>query len=120
MRWLRWEVGRQGTGYEKMLLATARWPLPFDCYLLRYRPGSSIPFHTDPVDGRRHYRLNVVLRRAVGGAFELDGAPIWRVGRAVLFRPDLGRHAVSMVDRGTRYVLSIGWVRPPAVRDPSN
>jgi hypothetical protein len=107
----RWEAGRQGTGYEKMLLATARRPLPFDCYLLRYRPGSSIGWHSDPVDGRRHFRLNVVLRKAVGGTFAMSGTPLWSAGRAVLFRPDVTPHAVSMVERGTRYVLSIGWVR---------
>jgi len=26
----RWQRGRQGTGYDKMLLATALWPIPFD------------------------------------------------------------------------------------------
>ena len=35
----RWQPGRQGTGYDKMLLFTALWPIPFDSYLLRY-PGS--------------------------------------------------------------------------------
>ncbi len=32
-----------------MLLATARWPLQFDCYLLRYPQGSAIASHTDSV-----------------------------------------------------------------------
>jgi hypothetical protein len=44
MAWLTWQRGRQGTGYDKMLLATARWPLPFDCYLLRYPQGSRYVF----------------------------------------------------------------------------
>ena len=41
----RWQRGRQGTGYDKMLLLTGRWPLPFDSYLIRYPEGSAIPPH---------------------------------------------------------------------------
>ena len=48
----RWQRGRQGTGYDKMLLLTARWPLRFDSYLIRYPEGSEIPPHTDPVQGK--------------------------------------------------------------------
>ena len=33
----RWQRGRQGTGYDKMLLLTARWPLGFDSWLLPTR-----------------------------------------------------------------------------------
>lgn len=66
----RWQRGRQGTGYDKMLLLTARWPLPFDSYLLRYPEGSEIPPHTDPVGAGRHYRLNIVLKSPrAGGEF---------------------------------------------------
>ena len=50
----RWQPGRQGTGYDKMLLFTALWPIPFDSYLLRYPEGSEIPPHTDPVQAGRH------------------------------------------------------------------
>jgi hypothetical protein len=63
----RWQRGRQGTGYDKMLLLTARWPLPFDSYLLRYPEGSEIPPHTDPVTTGRHYRLNIVLKSPKSG-----------------------------------------------------
>lgn len=39
-----------------------------DCYILKYPEGSEIPPHTDPVPGRKHWRMNVVLKRAtVGG-----------------------------------------------------
>ncbi len=58
----RWRRGRQGTGYDKMLLATAAWPIRFDSYLIRYPEGSEIPPHTDPVADGRHYRLNIVLK----------------------------------------------------------
>jgi hypothetical protein len=45
----RWQSGRQGSGYDKMLLLTAPWPVPFDSYLIRYPEGSSVPPHKDPV-----------------------------------------------------------------------
>lgn len=109
--WLRWVRGRQQTGYEKMLLATARFPLPFDLYLLRYPTGSSVPPHVDAVDGRRHFRLNVVLREAeVGGEFSCRSA-ILQTRPIKLFRPDVAEHSVSEIRQGSRLVLSLGWVR---------
>lgn len=110
--WLRWVTGRQQTGYEKMLLATARFPVRFDLYLLRYPTGSSVPAHVDPVDGQRHFRLNVVLREAeLGGSFTCV-RPIFETRRLKLFRPDVSEHSVSPIQQGSRLVLSLGWVRP--------
>ena len=108
--WLRWRSGRQASGYEKMLLLANPFLLPFDCYLLRFRAGSAIPEHTDPVDARRHYRLNVVVRRAErGGEFQCRD-PIYASSRIKLFRPDVSPHSVTPVIDGVRYVLSVGWV----------
>lgn len=108
--WLRWRMGRQGTGYEKLLLLASPLPLPFDCYLLRYREGSEVPGHTDPVTGRRHYRLNIVVRKSRrGGEFVCDD-PIYESSRIKFFRPDRTAHCVTLVEQGTRYVLSVGWV----------
>src|SRR5258708_15512001 len=50
---LRWEAGRQGTGYRKLRLGRGR---RWDLYLIDYPPGTSIPEHVDPVPGRRHWR----------------------------------------------------------------
>lgn len=108
---LRWRSGRQGTGYEKMLLLANPYLLPFDCYLLRYKQGTGVPEHTDPVDGKRHYRLNVVLKRARHGGEFVCKTPIYEGRRVKLFRPDVSAHSVTAVESGTRYVLSIGWVR---------
>jgi hypothetical protein len=107
----RWQRGRQKSGYDKMLLFTwARWPLPFDSYLIHYPAGSGIPPHRDPVGNGRHYRLNVVLKRSpAGGEFVCD-APIFASRRVNLFRPDISLHSVTEVLGGSRYVLSIGWV----------
>ena len=108
---LCWRPGRQASGYEKMLLAANPFVVPFDCYLLRFKIGSEVPRHRDPVDGKRHYRLNIILRNAKsGGDFHCD-KPIFETRRVKLFRPDASAHAVSKINDGTRYVLSIGWVR---------
>ena len=107
---LRWRGGRQESGYEKMLLCVNPFVVPFDCYLLRFREGAEIAKHTDRVDGRRHYRVNVVLVEAdEGGIFECSD-PIFESRRIKFFRPDCQAHSVTCVQAGTRYVLSIGWV----------
>jgi hypothetical protein len=107
---LRWQRGRQGTGYDKMLLLTAPWPVPFDSYLIRYPEGTSIPPHTDPVQQGRHYRLNIVLKAPKSGGEFICASPIFSSRRIKLFRPDLCEHSVTEVRGGSRYVLSIGWV----------
>lgn len=106
----RWQSGRQGSGYDKMLLLTAPWPVPFDSYLIRYPEGSSIPPHRDPVQTGRHYRLNIVLKAPKSGGEFLCENPIYQSRRIKLFRPDICEHSVSKVQGGSRYILSIGWV----------
>ena len=112
----RWQRGRQGSGYDKMLLLTLPWPIPFDSYLIRYPEGSSIPPHTDPVRGGRHYRLNIILKASESGGEFICSHPIYASARIKLFRPDACEHSVTPVVGGSRYVLSIGWVlgRPEA------
>lgn len=107
----RWQRGRQGSGYDKLLLGGMRWPLPCDCYLLRFPTGASVPPHTDRVKQGRHYRLNIILRPARRGGEFVCERPIHASGRIKLFRPDVEEHSVTTIDEGTRWVLSIGWVR---------
>mgnify|MGYP003384666059 CR=1 FL=1 len=106
----RWQYGRQGTGYDKMLLLTAPWPIAFDSYLIRYPEGSSIPAHVDQVESGRHYRLNIILKSAQSGGEFICKSAIFSSKRIKLFRPDVSEHSVSKVISGRRYVLSIGWV----------
>ena len=55
---------------SKMLLIQNPYLIPFDCYLIRYRKGAEIKTHTDPVEGKDHHRINVVLKKAeFGGHF---------------------------------------------------
>jgi hypothetical protein len=106
----RWERGRQLSGYDKMLLCGAVWPIKFDAYILKFPTGSEIHAHKDEVRVGKHYRLNVVLKPAeVGGEFSCLN-PIFETKRIKLFRPDVSEHQVSKIEKGTRYLLSIGWV----------
>ncbi len=107
---LRWQHGRQESGYDKMLLVTLKRPIPFDCYLIRYPIGSSITPHTDPVKYRRHFRLNIVIKRSpIGGEFLCDN-PLFTTTRIKFFRPDISKHSVTRVEGGSCYVLSVGWL----------
>ena len=113
MKWLRWEDGRQGGGYRKLLLGL----LPFaDSYLLHMPEGSALGPHKDPVEGKEHHRVNVILKRASkGGVFRTRHEEGWRDipsnKRIVRFRPDSIEHEVTQVTKGGRWVLSFGWVQ---------
>jgi hypothetical protein len=119
-----WQIGRSANPKSPYF----KWPLfvrvlgkllKADAYILKYPEGSAIDFHKDsaPV-GYKHYRLNIVLKRAkVGGEFIIKQVcpdyGYWinpQYGRIHLFRPDITEHAVSPIAKGTRYVLSIGWL----------
>ena len=107
----KWQKGRQKTGYEKMLLAGAMWPIKFDVYLLKFPEGCEVPPHIDEVTDGRHYRLNIVLKQAkLGGEF-ICKSPIYCSKRIKFFRPDICEHSVTQVISGNRYLLCIGWVR---------
>ncbi len=106
-----WIEGRAGTGYYKFPLLKSNL-LKADCWLLKYPEGSYIPEHLDPVDSGKHYRLNVVLKGAIGGTFCCKNTILnWWNGRVVLFRPDIEKHQVTPITKGQRLVLSIGWRR---------
>ena len=106
----RWQRGRQGTGYDKMLLLTAPWPIPFDSYLIRYPEGTEIPPHKDPVEHRCHYRLNIILKAPKSGGEFVCATPLYASSRVKFFRPDICEHSVTRVVGGSRYVLSLGWL----------
>jgi len=111
MKLFRWVAGRQESGYEKMLLATTKWPRPFDMYLLRFCKGSVVPPHIDAVEKGEHYRLNIILKHALeGGEFICDNS-IFESKHIKYFRPDKTRHEVTKITKGCRYVFSLGWVK---------
>ena len=108
---LRWQRGRQDSGYDKMLLCGAYWPIKFDTYLIKFPVGSEIKPHTDKVNSGKHFRLNIVLKRAqLGGEFICENT-LFQSKRIKLFRPDITKHAVTKIEKGNRYILSIGWIK---------
>jgi hypothetical protein len=110
MNFWRWIPGRQNTGYDVFVLI--RWWF-FDVVLIRYKKGDYIKPHLDLVPGKKHYRFNICFRRAKqGGKFWMYSAeekPIVISSPWVLFRPDKQIHGVSQVEKGERWILSIGW-----------
>lgn len=105
---MKWDTGRQKTGYEKLSFFQNRF---IDLYLLKFPPGSYVPPHQDVVMGKRHYRLNIILKAAQKGGDFVCRRTLFKLPRIVLFRPDREIHEVTKVHEGTRYVLSVGWAR---------
>ena len=102
---MEYQQGRQGTGYLKKKLL--EWKF-FDLYILKYPEGSQIPPHKDPVPGKRHYRVNLELKKAVlGGKFKAQST-ILNFGRLAIFRSDISEHEVTKILAGERIVLSFG------------
>lgn len=107
---MRWEKGRQGGGYEKLLLFQGK---TWDLWLLYYPVGMILYQHTDPVEGKKHYRLNFLLREDKGAGFSCRyPRETKRWWRFIFFRPDNNPHMVSLIQENPRWVLSLGWVRP--------
>jgi hypothetical protein len=100
---MKWEVGRQGTGYRKLRLAEGQ---NWDCYLIDYPPHTHIGTHTDPVPGKKHYRLNIML----WGEDNFQGDAIFSSKHIKFFRPDISPHSVGEVSR-RRIIFSVGWIR---------
>ena len=108
LRRIKCEEGRQRTGYHKYTLFNR---LGYDCYLVYYPQGSYISAHYDKVEDRRHYRMNIILKKSnIGGQFRcLD--PIFSKYRVNVFRPDISEHSVTEIEDGYRLVFSFGWLR---------
>lgn len=103
----KWVEGRQKSGYDKICLVLGSF---FDVHLLRFKVGAEIAPHVDTVTSGRHFRLNIIYRKAnEGGLFKCENM-IFETDRIKLFRPDIETHSVSEVKFGVRRVLSIGWV----------
>lgn len=112
---MNWIKGRQNSGYYKLKLLVSKF-FKFDIYILKYPKGSYIDTHKDPVEGYEHHRLNIILKRPKKGGTFFCGArhctgqyPDYN--RIIKFRPDILKHSLNRIEEGTRYVLSIGWLR---------
>jgi len=108
-----WREGRQKTGYQRMKIFTISWPIHFDCYILRMKPGASVKPHKDLMRGKwrnkKAYRLNLIMNTPDKGGEFLTEKSIIDWPQLKLFRPDIYTHEVTTVEGNkTRYVLSLG------------
>lgn len=110
MKLFHWISGRQEGGYDKLPLVAFDW-LPIDAYVIRYREGSYIHPHTDSVTNKKHFRVNVIVKKAESGGEFVCPDAIINTDRVKFFRPDIHEHSVTAIEQGTRYVLSIGWAK---------
>lgn len=103
---MRWESGRHGTGYRKMKLAQGkRW----DLHLIDYPKDVYIPWHIDPIHGKRHLRINLALR--TGGSRLIAEQTLFRFREhLVAFWSD--RFHVVTPTKSRRWVLSLGLALP--------
>lgn len=108
----KWVQGRQHSGYWKCRLLYSKF-FRFDLYLLKFEAGVRVPWHKDPVkNGGRHFRLNIYLSNPGGGKLLLEEGKkaIFSNRLFHFFRPDEIEHAMTQVEGGTLYMLSIGKV----------
>ena len=112
MKFLRWERGRQVGNYSKLALFP-QWLsilLSADAYILRFPDKCSVIKHKDPVlDGHKHIRVNVILKRPdnLRQRMYILG-PIKRWWRFEMFRPDLYEHGLEPIS-GSMVMLSFGF-----------
>lgn len=99
---MKWEPGRQGTGYLKLKLWQGN---SSDAYLIDYPANSHIPTHVDVVEGVKHFRINIRL----WGPDNFRGKSLCKFWVVNFFRPDIMPHSVEKVS-SRRIILSIGWV----------
>ena len=103
---MKWDEGRQGSGYSKKTLFFSKW-LKCDAYILKLPKGTAIPQHVDLVPNAKHHRINITLRGrirmdAMGGYFSIGD---W----FSYFRPDIQPHSAPAVVEDT-YLFSFGWL----------
>lgn len=102
---LKWKNGRQDGGYKIIRLFQSKW-LKMDSYFIYYQEGSEIQKHVDQVPEGKHYRINIELVKAkLGGRFQLEGKPKFKLWRAVCFCPSEQVHSVSQIKKGYRLIF---------------
>jgi hypothetical protein len=103
---MKWESGRQDATQSLMKLKIwSRWNT--DCYLLKFKEGSVIDEHLDPVEGKKHYRLNITLYGMWNLFTEWSNyGTLQRMGSHHLFRPDITKHSADILT--DCMILSLG------------
>ncbi len=110
---MKWDLGRQKTGYKRLTLFNCKINLfkfyGFDTHIIKYDDGNFIPPHKDKVKFGKHHRMNIILWSSGGGEFICNNSKKFLWDKIIYFRPDIEEHSVSPCE-GKRIVLSIGWL----------
>lgn len=119
---MKWENGRQGIGYEKLLLLESK-RFKFDVYLLRFSPFTIIRDHTDPApEGYKHYRWNWMLK-GTGLLYKKEREydenyigtetkmTIWSGGNSFCASDVVHGFVANNRFNCMAYMLSIGWLK---------
>lgn len=104
---LTWKPGRQNSGYFKLKLFEISWPIGIDLYLLKFEDCARVPVHKDKVENKRHFRINLTLKKSCSGGYFYCEHMIFKFSRLVLFRPDINYHGLTTVN-GKLIILSLG------------
>ena len=108
-----WQNGRQiGCEYKKFPLYKFKLcGFGFDAYILKYNADSVLPEHTDPVEGGKHWRMNIGwgIANFVCEDYEHGVFKRWRKLSVNVFRPDLYKHSLYVF--GDTIKLSFGFVK---------
>lgn len=104
---LNWKPGRQNSGYFKLKLFEMSWPIGIDLYLLKFEDGVRVPVHKDKVGNKRHFRINLTLKKPRSGGYFYCENIMFKFSRLVLFRPDNNYHGLTTVN-GKLIMLSLG------------
>ena len=110
--------GYRGTGYMKMRLCSATWPVPWDAIVLKMPEGVELEAHRDQARGKfatkQGWRINILLKKAKKGGEFFCEQPCWSfLQRIFVFRADTTTHGVTKVEDGCRYLISIGFQLEP-------
>ncbi len=106
----KWVKGRQdGAEYKKFCSWFGKiGKIGFDAYILRYKSGSFLPWHKDPIENAKHYRINIKLFGR--SYFLINGIKRRKFhDKFILFRPDLYLHSLTIVTPTMK--LSFGFAK---------
>jgi len=107
-----WKKGRQGN-YSVLTLFSIWF---FDFHIIKIPDGVDVPWHTDSVAGKRHFRINFHINENQRIRYMGENLKSYLSGRIVYFRPDLRLHMVKKhggynSNKRPTIILSFGWVR---------
>lgn len=103
---MKWDEGRQGSGYSKLTLFFSK-RFKCDAYILKIPKGVAIPQHVDLVPNANHHRVNITLRGRI--RMEVNGKSFCLGDWFSYFRPDITPHSAPAVVKDT-YLFSFGWL----------